>query len=196
MLETAYTDLSTLVHDFVDTLEPFTDYPYAFFGHSMGALISFEVTRELRRRSLRLPLHLFLSAFRSPELKKPKSLIYHLSDQEFIQKIRELGGTPQELLDNEDFLRTLLPILRADFTLCETYRHQPEPPLNVPFTLFGGSNDSEVSVQEIEPWEHHSSKETSLHIIPGDHFFLLDQPNPIIQTIVRTIHQQIIHMQQ
>ncbi len=119
--ETPFTRLLPLVQALAQALLPHLDKPFAFFGHSMGALISFELTRQLRRLYGLVPLHLFVSAHRAPQLPDPDPPIHTLPEAEFMEELRCLNGTPKEVLEQPELMELMLPILRADFALCETY---------------------------------------------------------------------------
>lgn len=188
--ESAYTRLAPLVQALADAITPHLDRPFAFFGHSMGALVSFELTRELRRRREKLPLRLCLAAYRAPQLPNPNIKIYYLPTEVFKVVLRA-DGIPEQILQNEEFMQAMLPTLRADFELCDTYRHTQEPPLECPFSLFGGTEDVRVHVEDLEAWRIHSSAPSTFSLIPGSHLFLHYMQEPLVAAIVRdlALHQ-------
>ena len=171
--EPMFRRLQPLVQAVADGLTPYLDAPFALFGHSMGALVSFELARELRRRG-RFPASLLVSSFRAPHLPDPDPPIYHLPDPEFIQELVELGGTPPEILANAELMGLVLPRLRADLEVCDTYAYLPESPLACPIAAFGGVEDQEVHRQELEGWREHTSGAFHLRLFPGDHFYVHD----------------------
>ncbi|MEM6613641.1 MAG: alpha/beta fold hydrolase, partial [Cyanobacteria bacterium P01_C01_bin.72] len=118
--ETPYDSINVLVSDLATVLLPHLDKPFALFGHSMGGLVSFELTRLLRRRYYLQPLHLFISACRATQLPRSKPPIHHLDDTAFTQEIMRLGGTPQIVLNNKEMMELILPALKADFKAIET----------------------------------------------------------------------------
>lgn len=164
--------LEPLVEVIVDSIKPYLDKPVAFFGHSMGGLISFEVTRSLRRKYGISPSHLFISARRAPQIIHPYPPIYNLPQAEFIAKLRLLQGTPEAILENVEFMEIILPIIRADFAVLETYVYKHEPPLDCPITVFGGLKDEEASLNEITAWREMTNAKFSLKAFPEDHFFI------------------------
>jgi medium-chain acyl-[acyl-carrier-protein] hydrolase len=172
LLELPMMDLDTLVKTLVAEILPYCDRPFAFFGHSMGGLIAFELARSLRRCNHSQPLHLLLSGCRAPQLPLLHPPLHTLSDADFIQELRRYNGTPEAVLTNAELMQFFLPTLRADFTLIETYCYITEPPLDRPITVFGGLQDAEVEPEDLEAWRVHTTETFARHLLPGDHFFL------------------------
>jgi medium-chain acyl-[acyl-carrier-protein] hydrolase len=181
------TDVRTLAERLAGQILPYARKPFALFGHSMGALLAFELTRTLRRLGGPMPCVLFLSAHRAAHLPLRRKPLHGLPDPEFIQALRGLGGTPGEVFEHEDLLKVMLPVLRADFTLCDRYRFVPEAPLDCPLVLYAGRQDTEVSPQEIEAWNEHSTQTSRLRIFPGDHFFLRSDRDLLLRAIASTL---------
>jgi len=172
ILEAPYTDMPALITTLMDVLAPYLDRPYAFFGHSLGAMIAFELARALRRQGRPEPVHLFVSGHRTPALPSRYDPTYHLPDAAFLDSVRRLNGTPAAVLDNAELLQLMLPLLRADFTLAETYAYVPEPPLLSPISAFGGLQDVRISEAEITAWGALTQGDFFARMLPGDHFFL------------------------
>jgi medium-chain acyl-[acyl-carrier-protein] hydrolase len=149
--------------------------PFAFFGHSMGALLAFETARELRRRALRAPLRLCVSAARAPQLPNPDPPIHRLPDTEFIAKLREYDGTPEEVLQHREVMELLMPILRADFAIGENYQYRTEPPLESPISAFGGAEDRGLPVEHLEAWRAQTLSTFDFHVLTGGHFYLIQE---------------------
>jgi surfactin synthase thioesterase subunit len=171
LTEPAYTRIAPLIQAAADAIYPYLDRPFAFFGHSMGALVSFELARQLRRTHDRYPVRLFLAAYRAPQLPNPNIKIYHLPSEVFKVVLRA-DGIPERILQNEELMQAMLPTLRADFELCDTYDYKEEPPLECPLSIFGGLEDVRVSAADLEGWRIHSSVSGSLSLLPGSHFFI------------------------
>lgn len=169
--ETLFTSMAPLVQALANQITEFINVPYAFFGHSMGALLNFELARELRRRGLPQPIHLFVSAHRGPQMPDPDPPIYHLPEPEFVAKVSEYGGTPQEVFNNKELRDLVVPVLRADLTVCETYQYRPEAPLDCPISAFAGVEDF-VTKDEVAGWQEQTTKTFKLRVISGNHFFL------------------------
>ncbi|MEC3957781.1 alpha/beta fold hydrolase [Nocardia sp. CDC153] len=163
--------LVSLVGDLETAIVPLLDRPFALFGHSMGALVAFELARQLRRTGSPQPARLFLAAFRAPQLPNPNIRIYHLPD-EVLKTVLAKEGTPQSVLDNDDIMRALLPILRADIEVCDTYEYTAEAPLSIPMSVFGGQQDVRVGRTDLELWKVQAGNDFGLTMLPGPHFFI------------------------
>jgi medium-chain acyl-[acyl-carrier-protein] hydrolase len=181
--ESAFTDFPSLVRALKPGLLPYLDKPIAFFGHSMGAIISFELARSLRREDSIEPVRLFVSGSPAPQFGGLEPPTYDLPEPEFIEELRRLDGTPKEVLENEELMHMMIPILRADFKLCQTYQYSKEPPFECPISVFGGLQDLEVSRERLEGWREHTTGAFSLLMLPGDHFFLHAATKSMLQSI-------------
>jgi len=187
--ELPYTNIQALVESLTVEIQPYLHKPFTLFGHSMGALIAFELARSLRRQSGPLPLALFLSARRAPHLPLNRKSLYQLPDPEFIRELRLLGGTPAAVFESKELLDFVLPTLRADFTICDTYGFMPEPPLDCPFVLYAGRRDTEAPPPDVEAWGCHTTKTCSLQMFPGNHFFLHSDRDLLLQAMATTLVQ-------
>lgn len=164
--------VTDLVEPIAEALAPFLNEPFAFFGHSMGALISFEVGRFLRRQGRALPWHMFVSGRSAPQLKLEHKPLYNLPKEELLAELQELEGTPREVLEHPELMELMLPILRADFSICDTYEYTEEAPLACPITAFGGLQDSDISRRRVEAWREQTSATFTLRMFRGNHFFI------------------------
>jgi medium-chain acyl-[acyl-carrier-protein] hydrolase len=187
ILERPFTQLEPLLQELANVLQPYLDLPFFFFGHSMGALISFELTRYLRKHNLPQPQRLLLSAHRAPHLPHSGAQLHTMPADEFIAALKDLGGTPEAVLQHAELMEMLLPTLRADFTIYETYCYHTEAPLSCPFTIFGGEQDHEVKVQDLEAWRAQASKEFRVRLFAGDHFYLHSHQDQLIQAVIRDL---------
>ncbi|MEO0405787.1 MAG: alpha/beta fold hydrolase, partial [Cyanobacteria bacterium P01_A01_bin.135] len=172
MADPPITQLSQLVPQLSQALLPWLDRPFACFGHSLGALMAFELSHWLRQHQQPMPNHLWVSAARAPHLTSPDPLIHGLPRAEFMVELRRYNGTPAAILENVELMDLMLPTLRADFALLETYRYQARSPLPCPVAALWGKADDIVAPEEIEPWQVHTQGAFSLTAIPGDHFFI------------------------
>jgi medium-chain acyl-[acyl-carrier-protein] hydrolase len=161
--------------------------PFAFFGHSMGALLAFELARELRGRGAPMPSHLFVSAHRAPGLPERDAPLHHLSDAEFLTALRRYGGMPVSVLEQPELMEMVLPIVRADFALVDTWREIPGAPLDLPITAFRGDDDASVSAEEVDAWRDHTRGAFALHTLPGDHFFIQSAEPALLDTVIRAL---------
>jgi medium-chain acyl-[acyl-carrier-protein] hydrolase len=189
-LEPPIDRLPPLVDALVQGLGPYFVRPFAFFGHSMGALVSFELARQLRRIGGGMPVHLFLSGKRAPQMPLREPPIHALPETAFCEALRRLNGTPRVVLDNQELMALLLPTLRADFAVHETYRFGPEEPLDIPISVFGGHEDPLAKAGELGAWRDHTRTSFHLHMFPGDHFFINTAETSIVEIIERELHQQ------
>jgi medium-chain acyl-[acyl-carrier-protein] hydrolase len=170
--EKAFNDLPRLLDALVPAIARKLNKPFAVFGHSMGAIIAFEVVRRLRKQYGRLPAHLFVSGKAAPHLPCSDIRTYLLPDDELIERLGELNGTPDACLAHSELMELLLPTIRADFELCETYKFQSEAPLECPITAYAGAEDAECSADDISEWRKHTSSDFELQVFPGAHFFV------------------------
>lgn len=178
--------IEPLVAAIGDAIKDYMDPPFVFFGHSMGALVSFEVARLLRREDATQPRALFVSGRRPPQLPiEPPT--YNLPEDEFIEELRTMGGTPEEVLSHPELLTLLLPTLRSDFELCQTYSYTEAPPFNFPITAFGGLNDQFVPREEMDKWREQTTGPFQLRMFPGDHFFLHSSQALLLQMLSRDL---------
>lgn len=191
--ELPFTNLLTLTRELAPFIRPFLDKPFAFFGHSMGALISFELTRHLRRESAPVPLQLFLSGRSAPQLPDVDPRTFDLPEEEFKQELRRLNGTPQEVLDHPELMHLMIPLLRADFSVCQTYEYENGPPLDMPITIFGGLEDYDVPRDYLEAWREHTSAAFKVRMLPGDHFFLNSQQALLLNTLSQDLGALVRH---
>ncbi|MEU0580155.1 alpha/beta fold hydrolase [Streptomyces griseoincarnatus] len=179
--EPAVTDLEELAERIVTALQPWTDTPYALFGHSMGAVVAFEAARRLQAAG-RGPARLFVSGRRAPSLDDAETW-QPRTDEEVVAEIRRLDGTGDALLDDEETLRMILPALRADYDAVRRYRYRPGPPLDCPVTAFTGDHDPKAEVAQVRAWHTHTASGFDLNVLPGGHFFLVDQQQQVLRTV-------------
>ncbi|MEM7061611.1 MAG: alpha/beta fold hydrolase [Cyanobacteria bacterium P01_B01_bin.77] len=184
MAEPALTTVTAIIETLGPELLPYLNLPFACFGHSLGALIAFELCRWLRRTVQLAPYHLWVSAAQAPQLPAEKAPMHTLPDAAFINELKHYQGTPDSILNNAEMMSLVLPILRADFTVLETYRYQPGTALGCPITGFWGQQDSIVSQEHVVAWNIHTQN-FSLEAIDGDHFFV-QQPT-FSQRLVSTL---------
>jgi medium-chain acyl-[acyl-carrier-protein] hydrolase len=167
----------------------FDDRPLAVFGHSLGALVAFELCRELRRRGA-LPLHLFVSGACGPRINAHAASPRHLwPESEFVEELERMGGTPPELLRERELMRFLLPTLRHDLGLVDTYACVDEAPLPIPIDAIGGLDDGQVERHELAEWAREAGAGFRMTMFAGDHFFL----QPMMALICDLIAERIGH---
>jgi medium-chain acyl-[acyl-carrier-protein] hydrolase len=171
--EKPFSSIGPLIEALAPELGPRVDLPYAIFGHSMGSLVAFELTRALRRRGLTLPRHLFVSARRAPHVPLADVPLHTLPDSAFVEAInRRYGGIPDAILAEPELLELFIPIMRADMAVLESYAYSEEPPLPVPITVFCGEGDKEIAVAALDAWGRHTSAAFDVRTFSGGHFYL------------------------
>jgi medium-chain acyl-[acyl-carrier-protein] hydrolase len=190
MTEPPCTDINQLVRDAGQALAPYLDKPFALFGHSMGALIAFELARHMRSKYSVQPVHLFASGRRSPQTTN-EPLDPKLFDSELPAMLRRNNGTPEEVLENPELMELVLPIIRADLALCKSYVYIPKPPFSFPITAFGGLDDHGVPRRYIEGWREHTIGPFVLRMLPGDHFFLNTSRLLLLEAISKELEQDM-----
>lgn len=186
--EPCLTSMTSIVEAVADGLNDYFDKPFAFFGHSMGGVISFELARLLRSGNLPTPIQLFISGRPAPQFGELMPLSYNLPLDQFIERLRELNGTPAQVFENKDLLDLIVPILRADFEACQTYSYKAGSPAPCGITAFSGVDDK-ITREQMEGWKEHSSGFFDLRMLPGDHFFLHQEQKTIADVISRQMQQ-------
>ncbi|MFF7636234.1 thioesterase II family protein [Kitasatospora sp. NPDC008050] len=181
-------DLDELLDALVPALLPYLDRPFAFFGHSMGAIVSWELARRLQREQGLEPVRVVVSGCRAlpfHESRPPGEL--DLSDEELLDELRRLNGTPEELLQNPDFVTYILPTFRADLSLFAGYTYRPGELLSCPVSAFGGSADPRVSEEQLKGWAELTTGRTEVEVFPGGHFFLNAERENVLRSISRAL---------
>ena len=159
------------------------DGPYALFGHSMGALLAFELARTLRRRGAAEPQVLFVSGGPAPHLPRRWEQIHDQPDDVVVARLRDLGAVPEDVYAEPELLELLMPTIRADFSVVETHVHRPEPPLGCPVVAFAGAEDREVPPDQVAPWHQHTTGSFTRQVLPGGHFFLHNARTALLDTV-------------
>jgi medium-chain acyl-[acyl-carrier-protein] hydrolase len=178
----AYREMDALIDWLITEL----DFPdrFAFYGHSMGAWVAFELAQTLRERGLGQPTHLYVGARRAPHLPDPLSALSPLSDDDFVAEVQHrYGAIPERLLRSPGLLRIFLPALRADFALLDRYTCAERPPLDIPITAFRGLGDNTVDRAEVSAWRTHTAADFQLRQVPGGHFFHREEAELLVDAI-------------
>jgi len=179
-----FTRLQPLIEAIAREILPYLDKPFVFFGHSMGALLSFELARHLRSERGLSPDYLFVSGRRAPHIVDAISDIHSLPDTQFLEKLRDLSRTHNGSREREELARLFLPIIRADIGICETYVYTSEPPLICPVLAFGGLDD-DIATEALLAWREHTVAEFRLQMLPGEHFFIHSAESLFLRILLR-----------
>lgn len=185
--EPAFTRVEPLIVALLKALDPYLDLPYAFFGHSMGALISFELAHALRQHPSLGPVRLCVSGHRAPHLAEQRAATFHLPDQQFIEMLQQLQGTPEKVMTHPELRQLFLPLLRADFELCETYQWRPQAPLTCAISAYGGLADGEAPRESILAWKELTSATFNARFFPGGHFYFLREQQALLFALTQDL---------
>lgn len=183
--EAAIKDIPALAAGLFEAIRPYLEKPFAFFGHSMGGLVAFELTRQVQQHGLPLPRALQVSACGAPGAPDPHPHLHTLPDQEFLRALEELNGIPAEAMEVPELMELLLPTIRADFEAVEKYESQPDGlPLHCTIVAFGGLDDPRVRPERLGGWSSLTSAGFRSLFFPGDHFFIDTNRQAVIASIV------------
>lgn len=185
--ETPSRDIPELVSAIADAALCLPQLPYATFGHSLGTLLSYEFALEMRRRSESEPIHAVMSGRGAPHLARSRTQTHRLPDDEFINALREMQGTPEEVLRDRDLMQLLLPTLRADFALAEDYSCPVVKVLPCGISVYGGLADIGVRREQLQEWQAYSDRPIVLRLFPGGHFFLHSARYSLLQALARDL---------
>jgi medium-chain acyl-[acyl-carrier-protein] hydrolase len=178
IVEAPFERMGPLVEALAAAIQPYVSHPFAFFGHSMGAAVAFELARALRRRGQPLPKLLIASAARAPQYRRNYTPPPAPSDSQFLDELRRLEGIPSEVLDRPASMRAILPALKADSALYRNYIYTDEPPLSCPIRAYGGQDDPNIRPEHLQAWSQQTAASFAVRLFPGGHFYLkLDRPS-------------------
>ncbi len=188
----ACTRLNGLVSEAYATLLTLLDVPLYFFGHSMGALVAYELVRLLRANGRKLPKALVVSACEAPQPAFAlKRNLHTLPDEAFLAGLMRYGGMPAEILESPEMMAYVMQLLRADMTALETWDYKPEAPLTIPIVALGGDGDPIVRISQLQRWRDFTASSFECLIMPGSHFYFQNQLPELMSTINRVIGQTI-----
>jgi medium-chain acyl-[acyl-carrier-protein] hydrolase len=170
--EDPYTSFAELVERLAGLIAQHGHRQFAFFGHSLGGLLAFELARSLRDKGLATPSHLFISGCDAARYRSPSKQLHLLDDKSLVQELTTLNGTPSEVLANDELMALMLPTIRADFALVEGYRYQPRPPLDIPMSVLAGKLDPVDSPEQVVGWNDETTGPFEVQWFEGDHFFI------------------------
>ncbi len=190
--EPSIANMNTLSLEIADAVRAESKTPFAFFGHSMGAILSFEVSRLLRKQGAMLPDHLFVSGAQAPHTLNEadanrRKKVVHMNDDEFLGYLQLLSGTPGELLQNPEMRAHVLKTMLPDLQAIDGWQYKPAKPFNQNISVFVGTDDPVIDIDSARAWEQHTLNQCELNIISGDHFFIHTQKELLTHKIKRIL---------
>lgn len=193
--EPYYNSLMDAVEDIFRMIKPELGRGlYAFYGHSMGGLLVYELVRKIETLRYPKPVHLFLSGSNPPHRREHEKIFHTMPEEQFKEEIMKMGGTPREVFEHKELLEIFLPLLRADYKILETYKTEPNHPVfDCGITVFNGRADEEVTGDNIRQWQQYTKNQCQVYEYEGGHFFIHDYMEDIVQIINDTLIQSLIH---
>jgi len=191
VFEAPPTSIDQIIEPLLEAIQPFREMPVALFGHSLGAWVAFEFARQLQAEKIPI-VHLFVSGQPAPQLPDREAPIRNWPDREFISEVRRrYEGLPEELLRDDEMMALLLPALRADFAMKETYRYVDGPLLECPISSFGGHQDDSASVDELAAWRDRTGRAFSFNMFPGGHFFIDSARESVLRLVAADLDRSL-----
>ena len=188
--EASLESVDAMAEEYFAALRPSLDMPFAFYGHSLGGLLAFELTRRLQAEGLALPEHLFIGASAPPHLGRIHEEIGHLPDAEFVNAIQDrYAGIPEAVLQEPELMEMFLPPLKADFLAYERYKFRKTAGVTCPVTIFAGAEDRVLAPHLLEEWERHAGGTFSMETVPGGHFFLAESAERVQRRIRKSLEE-------
>jgi medium-chain acyl-[acyl-carrier-protein] hydrolase len=178
--EAPYESLPELVSTLGAIIAQQDQGPFAFFGHSLGGLIAFEVTRYCEQNDLPRPLHVFASGCAAPQRRSPNRRLHELDDDALIAALKEYDDAPSDVSQNAELRALLLPTIRCDFALAENYQYRPGVPLDIPITVLAGKQDT-ISLDQLEGWQKETTGPFCIQWFDGGHFFIHSERNAVLE---------------
>lgn len=190
--EKPWKDVDNLVQEIAHDFPGWEDKPFAFYGHSFGGVVAFELARYLKQAKDPQPDHLFVGATRAPHLESPHPPLRDLDDRSFVDQVQaRYGGIPEAIFRDPDVLELFLPAMRADFAAYETYPFRWGEPLDIPISAFGGANDKAVTLESIRKWALHTTAAFDMNVLPCGHFFTASSVNNLIRSLQNCIARDL-----
>ena len=187
--EAPFERMEPLVAALANAIQPYLAQPFAFFGHSMGAAVAFELARLLRRRSQPLPKLLVASGARAPQFRRNYTPPPAPGDEQFLAELQRLQGIPDELIDDPALMRAILPALRADAALYRKYAYTEDAPLDCAIRPYGGAEDRNVGREHLEAWAEQTTASFEVRLFPGGHFYMQSSQAEFLAALVADLEQ-------
>lgn len=186
--ESFYQSITEAVNDLYTNIDFKANHdPYAFFGHSMGSILVYELCRKIAADNRKGPAHIFVSGMYPPHIKKERKILHQLPLAEFKAEIIKIGGTPREVFENQELMDFFLPILKADYKIFENYQYLPnDTKFDCGIMVFNGLSDQTTSAEMLE-WGKYTSGFSKLYQYEGGHFFIHNHTAMIVDVINNTL---------
>ncbi len=182
MAERPFTSLPDLIKALALVVGRQDNLPFAFFGHSLGGLLAFELARYQKLHYMRMPVHLFVSGCDAPQYRSPSRRLHTLPDQELLAVLKDFNGTPPDVLQHRELMDLLLPTIRADFALVDDYVYRPGLPLAMPITVLAGRKEDRTA-EQVDGWHKETLADCHVHWFDGDHFFILPEQQAVLDCV-------------
>ncbi|MDX6353293.1 MAG: hypothetical protein QOF98_196 [Streptomyces sp.] len=192
--EARFTGIDALVADLEHNLDPLLGAPYAFYGHSMGAIVAYNLTLLRAARGRSLPVRLMVGAYPPPHLLAPITDALNLADDQLARWLVDTGGMSELVLGYPDWLRSALGLLRDDLRVCQSHRPPGDRPLPCPIDVFAGDKDPLLPLDRVAGWAEHTTAECRVHTIPGGHFFLHESSAVLLRTVSFLLSSRSSHL--
>jgi surfactin synthase thioesterase subunit len=186
LIETPHNNMASIIDELMEHADYITNILYMLFGHSLGSRIAFDLAYNLHNENYPLPEYFIGSGSRAPHLKDEKKSIHSLPNEQFIVELDKMNGTDKRILQNEELVNLLTPMLRADFKIAELHQ-APKIAISVPFTILQGSDDIDITPAQLNAWSELSQAEISIVHLPGDHFFINHHSSLVINQVNRIL---------
>lgn len=181
-------NVSQVIDNLVLNFKQYSDKPFILFGHSVGALIAFEFARTLEKIKIVKSKHLIVSGAKAPQVPLKRQHIHNLPKKQFIAELKKYNGIPDYIIEDDELISTFIPMIRADFSIFETYNYLSEKPLSCPITALGGLNDNTFDSKDLIKWQKQTSNSFTHKFLPGDHFFINNSYKEVINIINNALY--------
>ena len=191
MTEALLTDVEAILDDVMHQIRDLTMYPYAIYGHSMGALLALLTARRIRKEKLNEPLHLFVTGLGGPSVND-RIVRHNLPEPQLIDELISLDGMPRDVLNDRVMMSFFLPIIRADFEAIDNYQYQEDHKLDIPITCIIG-REEKITPEKAQAWENETLAEVNVRRFPGKHFFIFEHDKEVIRLISKMLDQSVTY---
>ncbi len=191
--EPAISSMTELVDQIYLSMLPLLDKPYMLLGHSLGGRVGFELLHKINKTNAPPPKHFIASGSKAPHLPRTNNITYNLPDEEFIEELRKLNGTPSEVINNRELMEFLLPMLKADFCISDNHVTKQKTLLDCSISVFHGEEDTLVSESDARAWQKHFSKPINFQVFSGGHFFINENSDDLLSSLKSILRRELMN---